>query len=121
MALSAALRKAKWVWPFVIGLLDTIKICLAVVFAAWLINKIGQSPAWLMFLIPGYLMVQNNVMRVNRVQAGRSNVKRLLEQYGEPESYDQKHDVWIERAALTGEIAGWIIGTNLVLRSAGFF
>lgn len=121
MALSAVLRKTKWVSPFLTGLLDTVKISLAIVFSGWVISKIGQSPAWLMFLIPGYLMVQNNIMRINRVKTGRSNVKRLLEQNGEPDSYDQKHDLWTERAHLTGDIIGWVIGTNLVLKLAGFF
>lgn len=121
LVLSPALRKAKWVSPFLVGLLDTVKTCLAIVFAVWLINKIGQSSTWLMFLIPGCLMVRNDIMRVDRVKAGQSNVKRLLEHNGEPESYDQKHDLWIERAHLTGDIAGWIIGVNLVLQSAGFF
>ena len=79
MGLSVALRKSKWVSPFVTGLVDAAKICLAVLFASWLIHKIGESPAWLMFLIPGYLMAQNNIIRINRVKAGRSNVKLLLE------------------------------------------
>ena len=121
MALSAALKKAKWVAPFVTSLLDAIKICCGVLLAAWLIDKIGQSSAWLMFLIPGYLMLQNNVIRINRVKAGRSNVKLMLEQGGEAESYDQAHDLWVERAHLLGDAVGWIVGTNLILESASFF
>jgi len=121
LSLSVALKKAKWLSPFVICLIDAIKIGVAVILASWLIHKIGQSPSWLMFLIPGYLMVQNNLMRINRVKAGRSNVKRILEQNGEPESYDQRNDLWIERAHLAGDVAGWLVGTSLVLQSSKFF
>jgi hypothetical protein len=102
-------------------LLDAIKICAAVLLASWLIHKIGQSPTWLMFLIPGFLMYRNDLMRIKRVKAGRSNVKQMLEQNGHPESYDQRHDLWIERAHLLGDVSGWILGTNLFLQSAGFF
>jgi len=121
MALTMALKKVKWLALFVASFLDAIKICCGVLFAAWLIHKIGQTSSWLMFLIPGYLMVQNNLMRINRVRAGRSNVKRILERGGEPESYDQRHDLWMERGHLLGDVVGWLVGTNIVLRSASFF
>lgn len=121
MALARALKKAKWLAPFVTSLLDAIKICCGVLIAAWLIHKIGQTSSWLMFLIPGCLMVQNNLMRINRVRSGRSNVKRMLEKDCEQESYDQRHDLWVERGHLLGDVVGWIVGTNLVLRSASFF
>jgi hypothetical protein len=121
MALTMALKKAKWLAPFVASLLDGIKICCGVLIAAWLIYKIGQTSSWLMFIIPGCLMVQNNLMRINRVRAGRSNVKRMLEQVGESESYDQRYDLWVERGHFFGDVVGWIVGTTLVLRSASFF
>jgi hypothetical protein len=122
MGLSTVVRKrTKWVAPFVSPLLDVVTTCCAVLIAAWLIRKIGQSPTWLMFPIPGGLMVENDLMRINRVKAGRSNVKRLLEQRGEPESYDQRHDLWVERRHLLGDAIGWIVGTTLVLQSASFF
>ena len=121
IGVSIALRKANWVAPFLFSLLGAIKICCGVLFAAWLIHRIGQSSSWLMFLIPGYLIVQNGLMRTNRVKAGRSNVKRILEQRGEPESYDQRHDLWVERGYLLGDLVGWIAGTNLILQSASFF
>ena len=121
MPLSMALKKVKWAAPFLFSLLDAIKICCGVLLAAWLIHKIDQSSSWLMFLIPGYLMVQNNLMRINRVKAGRSNVKRMLERDGEAKSYDQRHDLWVEGGHLFGELVGWIVGTNLILKSASFF
>ena len=120
MALSIALKKVKWAAPCFTLVFDAFKICCGVLLAAWLDHKIGQSPSWLMFLVPGYLMVQNNMMRINRVKAGRSNVKRILEQRGEPGSYDQRHDLWVERGHLWGDVAGWIIGTSLV-RPSTFF
>lgn len=119
--LSIALKKAKWLLPFIHCILDVIKVGFAVLLASWLIYKIDQAPSWLMFLIPGYLVVHNNLMRINRVKAGRSNVKRILERNGEPESYDQRNDLWIERAHFVGDVVGWIAGTNLVLRSSSFF
>jgi hypothetical protein len=121
LPLAVALRKAKWFSPFVICLLDVIKICVAVLLASWLVHKIGQSPSWLMFLIPGYLMVKNDLMRINSVKEGKSNVKRILEQKGESESYDQRHDLLMERSHLVGDVAGWVVGTNLVLQTAKFF
>lgn len=121
MTLVMAIRKAKWVAPFVFSLLDAIKICCGVLLAAWLIRKIGQSSSWMMFLIPGYFMVQNNLMRINNVKAGRSNVMRRLEQEGEPQSYNQKYDLWVERGHLFGDLVGWIVGTNLILKSASLF
>ena len=74
-----------------------------------------------MFLLPGYLMYQNNIMRVRRVKSGRSNVKLMLEEAGQPESYDQMHDLRVEQAHFVGDILGWIVGTNIALQSAGFF
>ncbi len=121
LSIAAALRKVKRFFPFVVCLLDVIKICVAMLFASWLVHKIGQSPSWLMFLIPGYLIVQNGLMRINRVKEGKSNVKRILEQNGEPESYDQRYDLLTERSHLVGDIAGWIVGTYLVLQTAKFF
>lgn len=121
LALSMSLRKARSLVPFLTSLLDAIKICCGVLFASWFIHKIGQAPSWLMFLIPGYLMLQNNLMRINRVKGGRSNVKRMHEQSGEPGLYDQRLDLWVERGHLLGDVVGWAVGTNLVLQSASFF
>ena len=121
IALSMAFRKVKWLSPIVTALFDAIKICLAILFASWLIDLVGESPAWLMFLIPGYLMCQNDIMRINRVKAGHSKVKFSLEKNGEAESYDQKLDLWTERAHLIGDVTGWIVGMNLILQPAAFF
>ena len=124
VALKRAKRlfpRAKWLFPFVVGLFDVVKIGTAALLASWLIHKIGQSPSWLMFLIPGYFMVRNDRMRISRVKTGRSNLKRSFQQTGEPESYDQRHDLWTEQAHLAGDVVGWILGTNLVLQSAKFF
>lgn len=116
------LRKAKWFSPIVAGLLDAVKIFAGVLAAGWLIGLIGQAPSWLMFLIPGYLICYNDLSRIRRVKAGSSNVKRMLELAGEPESYDYKNDLKIEQAHLVGDIVGWVVGSNIVLaQSAGFF
>ena len=120
-AATMAVRKAKWMAPFAFSLLDVIKICCAVLLAAWLIRCIGQSSSWLMFLIPGCFMVQNDFMRINRVKMGGSNVKRMLERAGEPESYDQQGDLWVEYGHLFGDVIGWIVGATLILQSASFF
>lgn len=66
-------------------------------------------------------MLRNNIMRIHRVKVGQSNVKLMLEQNGEPGSYDQTHDLWMERGHLIGDVTGWVIGTNLILQSASFF
>lgn len=105
----------------VVASLDTAKICSGVLMAGWLIHAIGQIPSWLMFLIPGYFMVQNDVMRIRRVKAGSSNVKIMLEGNTEPESYDKNHDLRVEQTHLVGDVLGWIVGTNIVVQSASFF
>lgn len=117
----AAFKNEKWLAPFSFLLINAIKLWLAVILAAWLINKIGQLPTWLMFLIPGCLVVLNDVRRITRVVAGRSRVQRLLDLDGEPESYDRQHDLLMELAYLTGDISGWIIGTSLALPSSALF
>jgi len=121
MTVAWALRKAYWVAPLVFCVLDAVMRCCSIFLAAWLINRIGQSPSWLMFLIPWYLMVQNDVMRINRVKAGKSNLKRMHEQAGQPESYDQRLDLWVERGHLAGDVVGWTAGANLTLQAASFF
>jgi len=121
MFLSIGLRHAKRLAPIVTFLVDGIKIFVAVMAAAWLISIIGQTPAWLMLAIPGYLMVQNGLMRIRRVKAGKSKVKRMLEQNAEPEFYDQRHDLFTERAHLYGDVTGWIAGASLFVKSGTFF
>ena len=123
LALAMGTKKTmgKWAAPFVFPVLDAFQIACGVLIAEWVIHKIGQPCSWLMFLVPGCLMVQNDLMRINRVRAGTSNVERILERGGEPQSYDQRHDLWVERGRLVGDVVGWIVGTSLVLRSAPFF
>ena len=116
--LSRALRKSRWIALFVISLFDAIKICCGVLLAGWFISRIDQSPSWLMFLIPGYFMIHNSLLRINHVKNGHSNVKRILEQRGELELYNQRHDLWNERGHLLGDAVGWIVGTNMILQSA---
>lgn len=121
LALNGLFGKPKSVSPVVSGLLYSTKTCLLVLLTSWLIHLIGQSSAWLMFVIPGVHMVWNDIMRVNAVIDGSSDVKDFLEYTVEPETYDQVHDLRTEQAHLMGDIIGWIIGTNLVLQSAGLF
>ena len=118
MALVLVSKRVKWLLPFLFCLFDLLKICCGILLASWIIHKLGQPTSWLMFLIPGLLLLRNNYMRINRVKSGKSNVQRLLDQCYEPNSYDQKYDLLIERSHLFGEMVGWVIGTNLVLQSA---
>ncbi len=63
-------------------------------------------------------MIQNDVMRIKRVESGKSKVKRMLEEGGEPEAYDQRRDLGVERGHLVGDIVGWVGGTMIVLEGA---
>ncbi len=121
LMMGAKKTMGKWTATFVFPAFGAFQIACGVLIAGWVIHKIGQPCSWLMFLVPGYLMVRNDVMRINRVRAGASNVKRILERGGETQSYDQRHDLWVERGHLVGDVVGWIVGMSLVLRSAPFF
>ena len=126
MPLVILMRRVKretrlWLSIPVTFLYDTAKIIIVILFATWIIKKIGGAPSWLMFIVPGILMYQNDMFRLRRAKRGTSEARAMLERGGEPESYCQSHDVWTERAHLGGDVLGWIIGCNLVLQSAGFF
>ena len=117
LALSYAARKRRGLYPTATLLLDAVKIVAAMFIAVWLIHRIGQEPAWLMFLIPGYLRVHKGLMRISRAMGGRSHIKSAFERSGKPESYDQAQDIKLELAHLKGDIVGWIVGACLVLRT----
>lgn len=121
MSLIKPLRRFMRFSPLVLGFLSMAKICTAILLAAWLIHTIGQTPSWLMFLIPGYFMVHNNLKRIRLVEAGKSNIKVLLGQNAEPDSCDPTYDLHVEWTYLIGDILGWIIGIKVALHSASFF
>lgn len=122
MSLVVLVRKiSKWLGVPVMLLLDAAKMTAAVFLSVWLITKLNGAPSWLMFIIPGVLVYQSDMWRLRRAQRGTSNVRKMLEGAGEPESYDQRHDIWMERAHFGGDMLGWIIGAGLCLRSASFF
>jgi len=118
LALAVAMRKAKRLFPFALALLVTAKTGLAVLAASWLIHKIGTTPTWLMFLIPGGLLVHQDMRRLRKIQMGVSDVRLFFEQRGEPDLYDESHDLRTAMGRLVGDVAGWVIGTALVLPSA---
>ena len=114
------LKRVKWVAPLSNLIINAVGVYIGVLIASWLISEIGNTPSWLMFLFPGYYMVQNDVGRINRVKAGKSNVQMMLEANDEPESYDQSHDLWCERGNILGDVIGWCAGTIITLQSASF-
>ena len=118
LALAVAMRKAKRLFPFALALLVTIKTGLAVLAASWLIQAIGAAPTWLMFLIPGGVLVHQDMRRLRKIQMGLSDVRLFFEQRGEPDLYDESHDLRTAMGRLVGDVAGWVIGTALVLPSA---
>ena len=115
------LRRVKSFSPLLMFVYDSSKACITILLAGWLIREIGQTPSWLMFLIPGYFVVWNAITRLNLAKAGLSNVRSMLAQNNEPESYNQKHDILIERAYVAGSYLGLTIGTNIVVQPFVFF
>lgn len=118
--LAHLLRSARSLAPYVVGLLDILKIFVAVAFATWAIGAIGSEPVWLMFIIPGVAMCMNDLDRIRFAKRGISGVHRLFEGSGEPESYDQTADISMERAHVTGDLLGWLFGVTVFLKSASF-
>lgn len=74
-----------------------------------------------MIALPALLTFLNDRQRIRKVVAGVSGTKLLLEQHGEPESYDQRGDLWNERAHLVGHIVGFTLGFSLFLGQEPFF
>ena len=121
IAVAYGLKNVKRLYPWFTLILDAIKIVAAIYFAGWLIEKIGQSPSWLMFLIPGYLLFHNGMTRVSRAKKGISRVRLALQRRGEPVSYDQADDIRLELMHLKGDMIGLFIGSCITLQSASFF
>lgn len=126
MSLAMLMRRVNresrlWLSIPITFLYDTTKIIIVILFATWIIKKIGGSPSWFMFIVPGILMYRNDMLRLRWAKSGTSGVRAIFERAGEPESYSQSHDVWMERAHLGGDMFGWVIATNLFLQSAEFF
>jgi hypothetical protein len=74
-----------------------------------------------MIAFPALLTYLNDHQRIRKVLAGVSGTKLLLAQHGEPESYDQRGDLWNERAHLIGHIVGFLLGFSLLLGHERFF
>ena len=115
------MRKLKNIVPAINLILTAIKICLAILVADLFISLIGQTSSWLMFIIPGYYMVHNDLMNIRQIKYGQSNVKLMLASNNELDSYDPKNHLQLHQAYLIGDVLGWTIGTNLILQTASFF
>lgn len=74
-----------------------------------------------MVIIPGILSIQNGISRTKRAKEGISNVKSMLNNSGEPESYDQKSDGRIEYIHQIGDITGLILGVFYFLSDASLY
>lgn len=118
--LAVWLRSARNIAPYISGTLDFLKIFVAIALSVWVIRAIGYQPTWLMYIIPGIAMYMNDTKRLHLAKRGISNVRRMFHQSGEPDSYEQSTDIFMERAHLTGDFLGWIFGVSFFLRSAEF-
>lgn len=108
--LAKLLRNFKRVSPVAYAIFGTIVVCCGVVLSVWLIGFIDIQPTWLMFLIPGFLLLQNDYMRIKKAKAGDSGAARILMQNDELDAYNQELDLRIEYGRTIGDVAGWIIG-----------
>jgi hypothetical protein len=94
---------------------------IAVFIISWLCDKFSVKPALFMVIIPFVLTIRNNNNRIMLAEKGKSNVKYMLEEYGELDEYDQKLDIRIEYAHQIGDVTGLILGTIYFLRDATLF
>ena len=120
IAVATAFRQAKAAYVWACALQDIVKVVVAFWLVTWLVAKIGQQPSWLMFLIPGIWLLHRGLIRVSHARAGTSRVHQALALSGRMEDYDQAHDIRLELMHLKGDIAGWLIGAALFLRTAPF-
>jgi hypothetical protein len=74
-----------------------------------------------MIALPALLTYLNDRQRIQKVLAGISGTKLWLAQHREPESYDQRGDLWNERAQLAGHLVGFSLGFSLFLGHERFF
>ncbi len=111
------LYKIKKISPFIIFLFDVAAVAGVIFLAIQIIEWLDCQPSWLMFIIPGIMMIWNDRHRLYLAKKGLSKVRHLHELNKTSDSYDHKHDIYMETAHLIGDFLGWTIGTILWLKT----
>ena len=96
-------------------------ILLPFIIIVLLCDKLNIKPTLLMVIIPGALTIENNISRINRAKKGIANVKHMLENSDESDSYEQKLDVRNEYGHLIGDVTGLLLSTIYFLSNASLF
>jgi hypothetical protein len=71
--------------------------------------------------IPALLTYHNDRERIRKVITGVSGTKIMLARSGEPDSYDQRGDLWSERGSLFGHALGFALGFSMLLGREPFW
>ena len=115
------LRRGRSLFPFFSFFLSSA----ATFFGIWAFAAIASTTplrsSVAMIAIPALLTYHNDRQRIQKVMSGVSGPKLLLIQQGEPESYDQRGDLWNERSHLVGHIVGFSLGFSIFLGHEPFF
>ena len=126
MALSVSVcrrlssRAGKVVSVVIAALANAAGVLLAFMTAIWFIVLIGGDPRWLMFIIPGLGILNNDWRRLKLARSGRSKVHAMMQAADQGEAYDRGQDVWTERSHLIGVLVGWSFGAYLTLLHSQF-
>jgi hypothetical protein len=115
------MRKIKLIMPIILAVLDIASNFIAVFIIVLLCDKLNIKPTLLMVIIPGALTIENNISRINRAKKGIANVKHMLENSDESDSYEQKLDVRNEYGHLIGDVTGLLLSTIYFLSNASLF
>ena len=121
ISLGPLMRKIKSIMPIISAALDIASNFIAIFIIVLLCDKLNIKPTLLMVIIPGVLTIQNNTSRIKRAKKGIANVKHMLENSGESDTYEQELDVRNEYAHLIGDVTGLLLGTIYFLSNAPLF
>lgn len=101
--------------PIFIFITDFISKCLAALLVIVTSKWLDVQPTFLMVFIPFLLIISNDWKRISFAKKGISKVKRMLDNSGELEEYNQKMDVITEYAHLFGDLSGILFGSIFIL------
>jgi hypothetical protein len=115
------MRKIKSIMPIILAVLDIASNFIAVFIIVLLCDKLNIKTTLLMVIIPGVLTIENNISRIKRAKKGIASVKRMFENSGESDSYEQELDVKNEYGHLIGDVTGLLLSTIYFLSNASLF
>jgi hypothetical protein len=102
-------------------LIDGFLTFLAVFLVSWLPSITPLHAAYAMVLLASLGQGTNAFLRLEAAKRGRSGVRRLMEQAGELDAYDQTNDVRTEWFSTAGMVLGCFLGLAFFFPGKAFF